>query len=175
MKECKKNRRQTGQGFSLVEIIVVVVILAITSLLAIPVFGTAADMQVRSAADKIAADLDYAKGLAVTRQKTYTVVFSPSQEKYQVQDSSGVVLTHPLRNGSFIEDFTKDRRMKKVDIVSTTFSGDAVTFDYLGTPYAGTDTSSPLNAAGRITLQADSFVLYVEIEPVTGYVSITKP
>ncbi|HOQ04070.1 MAG TPA: GspH/FimT family protein [Anaerohalosphaeraceae bacterium] len=175
MKKRKRDRRQTLSGFTLVEIIVVVVILAIVSLAAIPVLGTAADMQVRSAADKIAADLDYAKGLAVTRQKTYTVVFSPSQEKYQVQDDTGAVLNHPLRNGPFVEEFTKDRRMKKVDLVSTTLSGDAVTFDYLGTPYAGTDTSSPLNAAGRVTLQADSFVLYIDIEPVTGYVSITKP
>lgn len=165
-------RRDIRKGFTLAELIVVIVILAITAMLAIPVLGTAADMQVRSAADKIAADLDYAKGLAVTRQKTYTVVFSPSQEKYQVQDSEGTPLTHPLRNGLFIEDFTKDRRMKKVDVVSTSLSGDAVTFDYLGTPYAGTDTSSPLNEAGQITLQADSFTLVVQIEPVTGYVSI---
>jgi prepilin-type N-terminal cleavage/methylation domain-containing protein len=174
MKRSQRHQRRTLRGFTLVEIIVVVVLLAIVSLTAIPVLSSAADMQVRSAADKIAADLDYAKGLAITHQKTYTVVFAPSEEKYQVQDSTGTILKHPLRNGDFIEDFTKDRRVKKVNIVSTNLSGNAVTFDYLGTPYAGTGTSSPLNAAGEITLQADSFTLVVKIEPVTGYVSIEK-
>ncbi|MEJ5259435.1 MAG: prepilin-type N-terminal cleavage/methylation domain-containing protein [Anaerohalosphaeraceae bacterium] len=174
-------KKQTGQnrsirrGFTLIEIVVVLVILSITALLAVPVFGTAADMQVRAAADKIAADLDYAKGLAVTRQKTYTVVFFPLEERYQVQDAAGTVLPHPLRSGrQFVENFSVDRRTKKVDVVSTTFSGDAVTFDYLGTPYSGTDTANRLNEAGWITIQADSFVLYVKIEPVTGYISVEK-
>ncbi len=174
-------KKQTGQnrsirrGFTLIEIVVVLVILAITALLAVPVFGTAADMQVRSAADKIAADLDYAKGLAVTRQKPYTLVFFPSEEKYQVQDAAGAEIKHPLYSGKdFVVEFALDRRLKKVNLVSTTFSGDAVTFDYLGTPYSGTNTANRLNEAGWITIQADSFVLYVKIEPVTGYISVEK-
>lgn len=175
MKQDKKCRRTTDRGFTLVEIIVVVVILAIVSLVAIPVFGTAGDMQVRSAAEKIAADLDYAKGLAITHQKTYTVVFSPSEEKYQVQDAAGTVLNHPLRNGQFVEDFRKDRRVRNVNLVSTTLAGHAVTFDYLGAPYGGTDTSAPLDSAGQISLQADQFTMVVTIEPVTGYISIQKP
>jgi prepilin-type N-terminal cleavage/methylation domain-containing protein len=163
---------RTRRGFTLVEIIIVVVILAIASLVAIPVFSTGADMQVRSAANKIAADMDYAKGLAVTHQKNYTVVFTPASESYQIQDADGNVIDHPLRSGQFIETLSADRRVGRVNIVSTNFNNDAVTFDYLGAPYSGTDTSSPLNS-GRIILQADAFTLNVDIEPVTGYVTIT--
>lgn len=163
----------TRLGFTLAEIIVVIVILAIASLVAIPVFSTGADMQVRSAANKIAADLDYAKGLAVTHQKNYTVAFTPSAESYQIQDNTGTAIDHPMRSGLFVEDLSADRRISRVDIVDTNFDSEAITFDYLGAPYSGTDTSSPLNS-GRIILTADTFTLYVDIEPVTGYVTITQ-
>ncbi len=168
------QKLRSRRGFTLVEIIIVIVILAIASLVAIPVFSTGADMQVRSAANKIAVDLDYAKGLAVTHQENYSVVFTPGSETYQIQDAGGNVIDHPLRSGQFIENLSADRRVGRVNIVSTNFDGDAITFDYLGAPYDGEDTSSPLNS-GRITLTADTFTLYVDIEPVTGYVTITAP
>jgi len=160
---------RTQEGFTLIEIILVVVILAISALVAIPVFSSGADMQVRSAANKIAADLDYAKGLAVTHQKYITVVFDPSSESYQIEDAGGVI-AHPIRSGElFIEGLAADRRLSKVDINNTTLSGNAVTFDYLGSPLSG---GNPLDS-GQIELRADSFTLYVKIEPVTGYVTIT--
>ena len=179
MNRTKQRYSRLQRGFTLVEIIVVVVILAITALVAIPVFGTAADMQVRSAADKIAADLDYAKGLAITRQKCYTVKFFPVEEEYQVQDDKGNRIEHPLRPGDdFVEKFgdgSRNLRLGRVDIVATTLNDNAVTFDYLGTPYSGTGTSTRLNNdAGTITLKADAFELDVTIEPLTGYISITE-
>jgi len=177
MKTKTQKGQRTREGFTLIEIIVTIVILAVAALVAIPVFSTGADMQVRSAANKIAADLDYAKGLAVTHQENYTVVFDPSTESYQIQDDTAAVIAHPIRPGDFIEDLGADRRLSRVNISDVDFDSDvsnAVTFDYLGAPYSGTDTNSPLNS-GRITLQADSFTLYVDVEPVTGYVTITQP
>lgn len=174
MKKRSQRQQGTGGGFTLVEIIVVVVILAIASLVAIPVFSSGADMQVRSAANKIAADLDYAKGLAITHQKNYTVVFTPSSESYQVQDETGTPVKHPMRpDDDFIEDLDADRRLSKVDIISTTLDSDSVTFDYLGAPYSG---GSPLSSVGQIAIQDTDRKyppLYVKIQPVTGYVTIT--
>ena len=79
------NTRSTATrsgGFTLIEIIIVVVILGIAAAMAVPMFSGAADMQLRSAANRIAADLDYAKGLAVTHQQPFTVVFSTAGESY---------------------------------------------------------------------------------------------
>jgi hypothetical protein len=62
-----------------------------------------------------------------------------------------------------------------VDLVDADFDSDsdhAITFDYLGSPYSGLDTSSPLNS-GQITLTADNFTLVVNVEPVTGYVTVS--
>ncbi|MHC4555637.1 MAG: hypothetical protein ACYSUS_10255, partial [Planctomycetota bacterium] len=49
----------------------------------------------------------------------------------------------------------------------------AVTFDYLGSPYSGTDTTAPLNS-GQILLQATDFSITVSVEPVTGYVTMSS-
>ena len=105
------------------------------------------------------------------------MVFDLSQESYQIQDETATVIDHPVRPGTFVEDLGADRRLNKVNIFNADFDSsmdNAVTFDYLGGPYSGTDTSSALNS-GRITLQADDFTLYVDIEPVTGYITITQP
>lgn len=161
-------------GFTLIEIIVVVVILSIAALLAAPMLGSAADFQVKSAASQIASDLDYARGLAVTHQKACSVVFDPSAETYEIRDESGNLVQHPVRPGGFHVDFTTDSRTSRVNIREADFDGSTIlTFDYLGAPYSDTGTASPLNA-GSVTLQADHFTFRVNVEPVTGYVTITQ-
>lgn len=169
----KYEKKRLFKGFTLVEIIIVVVILGIAAALVIPSISNAADMQVRSAANRIAADLDYAKNLAITYQSAYSVVFDVSGESYKIQDHIGDPVKNPLTGqSSFIVDFSADSRLSRVNIAAADFDGEnAVTFDYLGSPYSGTDTTAPLNS-GQITLQADNFSLTVDVEPVTGYITI---
>jgi len=173
MRQCENKNSQ--KGFTLVEIIIVVVILGIAAALVVPTLSNAADIQVRSAANRIAADLDYAKGLAITHQGRYSVVFDVSGESYEIQEADGTSVRNPLTGASsFVVNFSTDDRLSQVDIVSADFdsdSSDTITFDYLGSPYSGT-TTAPLNI-GQITLQADDFSLTVDIEPVTGYVTIS--
>ena len=160
------------RGFTLIELIIVVVILSIAALMAVPAVSNAADIQVRSAANQIAADLDYAKGLAITHQSRYTVVFDVANESYQIQDSDGNLIEHSVNPGNFVVNFSNNG-LDRVDLTGADFDGEnALTFDYLGSPYSGTDTSAPLNT-GQITLQADGFTLTVDVEPVTGYVTIS--
>ncbi len=162
-------------AFTLVELIVVMVILAIAAMLAVPMISSAADVQVRSAANMIAADLDYAKSMAISRQQYYSVVFDSANESYEVHNSGGTVIDHPIKAGSnFKVDLRSDSRLSRVDIFNADFdpeSQPAVSFDYLGSPYSGTGTANPLNS-GQITLQAGSFSMTVTVEPMTGYVTI---
>ena len=179
----KYSGQHQKRAFTLVEIIIVVVILGIAAAIAIPMVSNAADIRVRAAANKIAADLDYVKSMAITHQKKYLAIFDESNNSYEVRvEPFGLsdVIDHPVNPGPFSVDFSTDGNLDRVNIASADFdSGSSVsnvlTFDYLGSPYSGTTT--PL-ASGQIILQdkqSGNFKLYVNIEPVTGYVTISGP
>ena len=172
MKTLPKNELKIAKkAFTLIELIVVMVIIAIAAVLAVPMISSAADVQVRSAANMIAADLEYAKSMAISRQQNHSVVFDTANESYEVRDASGTVILHPVKAGSdFVVDLQADSRLSRVDIVSADLdSQTTVTFDYLGSPY--NSTPSPLNS-GQINLQAGSFTMTVNVEPMTGYVTV---
>jgi prepilin-type N-terminal cleavage/methylation domain-containing protein len=174
----KKTTIKFKCAFTLIEIVIVLIMLAIAAVLAAPMLGSASDMQLRSAANMIVAHIEYAKSMAITRQQNYSVVFDSDNESYEVRDQTGTVIENPQRSGSNLAIiFPNDSRVNRVDIASADFDSDSsqtITFDYLGSPYSGPTTASPLNS-GQITLQADTLTMIVNVEPVTGYTSIVSP
>ena len=163
--------RGISGGFTLVELLIVIAIIMIAALTAIPMMSSAASVQIRSAANMIAADLEYAKSMAISRAQYFSVVFDKNTESYWIEDQDGIVIPHPVKKGfDYVIDFQNDGRLNKVDIVDADFDATSeVKFDYLGSPYNG--NSTPLNS-GVISLQAGGTTTTVTVEPVTGFVSI---
>ncbi|MHC4572817.1 MAG: pilus assembly FimT family protein [Planctomycetota bacterium] len=161
------------RAFTLIEIIIVVVIIGIVALLAIPIAGSAASVQIRSAANMVAADLEYAKSMAISRGQYFSVVFDEINESYRIEDQSDSVIPHPVKKGfDYVVDFRSERRLDKVGIAGVDFNSTGVVkFDYLGCPYDG-DTK-PLNI-GVVSLQAGGATVNVNVEPVTGFISIEE-
>lgn len=160
----RDDLRKTSTGFTMVEIIIIAVIIAIAAMMVIPMMSSAGSMQIRSATNMIAADLEYAKSMAISRQKIYTVVFDESAESYQIEDPNGII-EHPVKKGfQYIVNFRDDSRLSKVDIAAVDFGGtNEVEFNYLGSP--GND--------GFIKLQAEDMKVRIDVELVTGFISIT--
>ncbi len=160
-----QNLSFENRGFTLIELIAVVVIIAIAAMLAIPMFSSAASTQVRVAADMIAADIEYAKSMAISRQETYKVIFDESAESYSIEDEDGVI-SHPVTHGDYVVNFKADSRVDKVNIVDADFgsSGERVSFTYLGSPDNG----------GSITLSVGTRTVTITVETMTGYVSISQ-
>lgn len=151
-------------GFTIVEIIIVVVILSIAAMTAIPMMSSASSVQIRSAANLIAADLEYAKSMAISRGQYFYVRFNESNNSYQIEDQDNNVIQHPVKKGfNYVMNFTNDRRVGKVDVTNVSFPSDIVRFDCLGSPDNG----------GTITINADGNTATITVEPVTGYVSIS--
>lgn len=160
----KKTGFCTQPGFTLVEIIIVVVILSIAAMTAIPLMSSASSVQIRSAANLIAADLEYAKSMAISRGQNYYVRFNESANSYQIEDQDNNVIQHPVKKGfNYVMNFTNDKRVGKVDITNVSFPSDIVRFDCLGSPDNG----------GVITINADGTTATISVEPVTGYISIS--
>jgi prepilin-type N-terminal cleavage/methylation domain-containing protein len=159
------------RGFTMIEIIIVVVIITIAAMVAIPMMTSAASMQIRSAANMIAADLEYAKSMAISKGQNFSVVFDQNAETYSIRNQDDVVISHPVKKGfDYTVDFRNDSRLNKVDIADVDFDAtNKIKFDYLGSPYNA--NSEPLNI-GAISLQAGGTTLEVTVEPVTGFISI---
>ncbi len=160
-------------AFTLIEMLMVIVILAITSLMVIPQMSAASSAQLDAAASIIASDLEYAKSLSISTQQWHSVVFDKSSESYQIQDSDGNVVPYKMNpSGYYVVDFTKDSRLSRVDLYEAKFDDSpTITFDYLGSPYSGSGISNPM-ASGDVTLKAQGVESHITIEPVTGYIRI---
>jgi len=165
------NLRGTSSGFTLIEILIVVGIIAIVAMTVVPMMSSAASVQIRSAANMIMADLEYARSMSISRGQRYSVVFDTTAESYRIEDQNGAVISHPVKKGfDYVIDFRNDGRLDKVDIVDVDFDATSVVkFDYLGSPYNG--SGGPLNS-GVISLQAEGTTTTITIEPVTGFISL---
>jgi prepilin-type N-terminal cleavage/methylation domain-containing protein len=173
--ECRCDLRARGGGFTLAEVLLVVLIIAIAAMIAVPMMGSMDSVQIRSAANMIAADLEYAKSMAISRQKYYSVVFNPANSYYEVHDPNGII-EHPVTKLDYRVDFSSDSRLDKVVIESADFapgSSNTITFDYLGSPHSGSGASPPDLNSGAISLRAGDFTMTINVEPVTGFISIT--
>ena len=150
-------------GFTLIELIAVIIIITIAAMIAVPMLGSSAGTQIRSAADLITSDLEYAKSMAISTQRTHTVIFDESAESYKITDANGVI-PHPLTNKDYVISFKADKSLSRVDIVDADFgSAEQVSFNHLGSPDNG----------GSVTLSAGTKNMTVSVEAVTGFISIS--
>ena len=181
-----RTRRIAG-GFTLVEILAVVVILGIASAIIIPNMGTRDDMRAAAAARVVVADLIYAQNQAITTGKWVYVKFDTANNKYTLLStaSSGgdVVLTNPVSQTSYVQQFGSSARgWEQVSISSAVFNGaDAtfrpmytIAFDEIGSPYVFNYANNQTNDLqdGGVVLTAGQFSTTVTVQPATGEINV---
>lgn len=170
--------RQTKRAFTLIEILTVVTILAITSAIIIPQLGTRNDMKAAAGARVVMSDLIWAQNRAISTQQHVYVVISGQSYTIWYKDSTGTMqkCTNPITQGVYTETFgQKNTPLADVSIYGTpSFNGQtSVSFDEVGTPYGydGT-TETPMTSAGNVKIAAGDQQLTVSIEGYTGEASV---
>jgi prepilin-type N-terminal cleavage/methylation domain-containing protein len=163
------------RGFTLVEILVVVVILGIASAIIIPSIGSRDDLTAAAAARVCMADLIYAQNRAIATQQRQFVWFNGSQYNLMMLDSSSTLQTieHPVNLTPYIQVFGLPRTaFEKVSLDSWDFAGPSILgFDELGSPFSydsSTGTQTPLASAGTIVIKCGVSTLTIAVEPFTG-------
>jgi prepilin-type N-terminal cleavage/methylation domain-containing protein len=149
-------------GFTLVEIIVVVLILAIAAAIIVPQAVQSSDVQSLAGARTLACDIEYARDLAITRATPITVKFEVANNLYRLRNAS-TDLVNPITQKAYVMSYATQAGLTKVTLVSTTFTGGMVTFDETGSP----------DAAGSATLRAGSWSYRIDVAAATGKVSVT--
>ena len=150
------------RGFTIAEIMVVLVILSIMVTVAVPMGLDSTDTHAVAAASRITGDIQYAQNMAISTGNSVTVTFSAVNDTYSLSNVSGL-LTHPVERTDFVVALPNRDEMSQADIVTVDFDGSSsVTFDELGAPTSG----------GTVVIQADATVITVSVADVTGIVKV---
>jgi len=164
-------------GFTLVELIVVVVMLGALALVAVPSMASAQTSRSRGAAQQIGQDLNFARRRAQATGVASWVIFTPAQSMYSVLSESTV--TPGRLNASTITDPASGQPMlirlresgfDGVTIQSTTLMNNEVGFDRFGRPTLS--TGALMTSNGVVTLSAGATV---NISAQTGLITVSTP
>jgi prepilin-type N-terminal cleavage/methylation domain-containing protein len=167
-------------GFTLVEILMVVVILGIVASIVMPQLGSRDDLKLAAAARVVMADLAYAQSRAISTQARQYVLLSNNSYTLKAMNAANTLaaIAHPINPGNYSVTFDTGP-LRGVAIASTSFnSQSSVAFDELGSPLAynpSTQNLSALSGPGTIQMQSGGLTMTITIEAYTGEMSVTRP
>jgi len=151
------------RGFTLVEMLLVVIVGMILAGVMVPNTPSLDDQVIVADANILAADLEFAQARAIATGQSHRVIFDVRKNTYSVESPPGNVLDQPLSRKPWVRDLTAGRG---TGIVAVSFAGkSAVIFDQAGTPDDG----------GTVDLAAGAFQAEIEVVAVTGDVLLTLP
>lgn len=164
-----------GPGFTLIELVVVIVIAAIVAAISVPSLGSFASTRRAMAARQMVRDLDYARERAIATGTRTWVAFATGTNSYSVLQENPAspgraganVLADPAFAGKDYVQSLGTGDYAGVSIVRAEFgAGTDVGFDWLGRP--SDSTAADLTDAGVVTLSGGTTVT---VQAVTGLVS----
>lgn len=165
------DRRRSG--YTLIEILIVVVMLGIASAMVIPSLGSTDVLRVQSTVRAIVADINYAQSDALARQQGRALIFDTTNNKYAIVEVRGSSLS-PTTDTIYAVDLNNERKFHSARIQAASFDGDNIlVFDELGGPVTEPGSNVP-SAGGSITVVGSGSVFTINVEPYTGRVTVTR-
>ena len=180
------RQAQCRRGFTLVEILGVLVIIGIASAMVLPQLGTRDDLKASAAARVVVADLIYAQSMAISSSSTYYVRFYTATNSYKVLSHASpggdTVASNPLTQLSYVQTFGTGTKFDTITLQSAVINGTdpayqpcyTIAFDEMGAPYAysyTTDNKNDLNS-GTIVVKSGAFTKTITVSPYTGEISV---
>jgi len=158
------------RGFTLIELVMVIVIVGILAVIAVPRFESFYAIKLDGATKKVVSDIRYAQQLAIARHEDYRVVFDVANNNYEVRRvSDGSFATDPFTRADFIVNFNTDAQYKGIRISNTNFGG-TLQFDWQGIPRDGNGTALTSEGSISFSYQGNNRTIY--ITPDTGRVRL---
>ena len=158
------------QGFTLVEVLIVVVIIGIAGAIVVPNMLQGGQLGLQGAVRMVIADAVYAQNEAIAHQANRRIQFDLANNRYHITDGSGTTLNASWKAGAdegenYFVDFDHDQRFQNVQLVAVDFAGtDTLEFDALGSPKNG----------GTVELSTGTFRYRITVAPFTGQITIAE-
>jgi prepilin-type N-terminal cleavage/methylation domain-containing protein len=169
---------RSGGGFTLIELVTVLVIVAIIAGTAAPAMNSIGETRAAMAGRQLLRDCSFARQWSIATGTRTWVVFDVSAETWSVlaEDpaspgrAGATVMTDPATGRPFTVTMGEGSFVQ-VEVVSASFDGDVeIGFDWLGRPLNATEAS--LSATGTVTLTGGHVV---SVGVVTGHVRHVMP
>ncbi|HXT60892.1 MAG TPA: GspH/FimT family pseudopilin [Pirellulales bacterium] len=178
-------RRPSSAGFSLVELLIVVALMGILAALALPNVNAGIHEQLEGAAEVIAGDLAYARGLAVSNNSNYRITFDLANNQYVLRYSGANPALAALPANPF-QAPGGDPTQYAVKLDDLSMLGGKVQLAAVGTlgsspaaqtllefgPLGGTTSADPTVIWLSAGLDSATRYISVSVNPVTGLASV---
>jgi len=182
----KMDKRRLSKGFTMAEVLIVVLIMGIVTLAGLPLLTNSMDhYRLKGGAQEVVNALRYAQSSVISSGRQTRVIIAPNVDQIGVRQytisanltsggnqlvagnvESGTyeLMEHPLKKGfDYQIQFPNEDRFKGVDITASDFDeSNPVNFDTMGHPSHG----------GTITLALGSQQMVVTLDALTGKASV---
>jgi prepilin-type N-terminal cleavage/methylation domain-containing protein len=170
-------------GFTMIELLCVVVIMAIAAAIVFAGMSNENDLQAASGGRTVLADLTYAQNYAIATQQPTYVTFNTGTKTYSLCSSLNPVtyLTNPISKANYTNTFGTGglANLTNCGFGTVNLGGQSsMYFDELGTPWACTSTgASPtaLSTAGIVQAKSGTDTMTISIQPNTGDMTVSVP
>ena len=169
------RNRYSLTGFSMIEIMVVLIVLAIAGTVVVAMASNTDEMKVEAVVQQLASTLSYAQNVAIVRQEAIQVVFDSAAESYEVVDAAGAAIGGNVTeaDGLYSMSFGASSEFGRADITSVNFDGGSVVwFDRMGGPHSGVPQAGPALASGTVVIGYGDASATLGVAPVTGTITV---
>jgi prepilin-type N-terminal cleavage/methylation domain-containing protein len=175
-----KHRTYARAGFTLIEMLCVVVIFAIAAAIVFAGMSSQSDLQAESAARAVMADILYAQNRAIATQQPVYLTFNTTGSvvnglpAYTYAECSALpttYLTNPVTHDNYTNNWTSQSWSVSSVGITDSSTGSAATsfcFNSLGTPCSSTNTSLPLTTNSTVTVSSGGYSVVITIQANTG-------
>jgi len=170
-----QETRKNIQGFTLVELVIIIILLSILSAIAIPSIGNTINaLRLGSATQKVVSDVRYAKEMALSLHKTTGLEFDSGANSYTVFEVNGGVkstVTDPHTGAAMTLDFDTQPEYGGVAIGALSLCVGAcgtneLRFSSFGVPMDANDVEFAANST--IQLLNGTLSRTIQVIPETG-------
>jgi type IV pilus assembly protein PilA len=157
-------------GFTLVEMMTVVIVLAIVAALAVPMMSNTASDKLKGAASMLIADLAFAQVESIAHgDDPRLLVFDNPNDTYHIAATSDTAtpITNPITRQPYLIDYDTSASGSLIGVTITSYSLDGDDQLAFGI-YGGLDQATP----ATITLACDTMTITVTTDPNTGEASM---